>query len=368
MESASVFADELMLFALARTFKVHVVVFTRNRCWSTIGSDDYISGDRLLEICEVKLLYVGQHMFAELRPKPFIPVTKPVMSKLLNYSHLQSNTEEEILAPIDLSKPNAGNEEQNNTSSKSPCDIANNNLAQTSGSTSTVVPENTVRDNHDATNGENDIDYNEYDHFSINVNGQNSDSNSGEYLFSSSEEVPVTPYADKNNIALTHDTWETPSPQALPEIPVMGINKSGNNICVVSSDSTFNQVKSLSPLSHPSNTLCVTGINNDDVNGINNTGEDGNECVTGINNITSMPINDVLGININGIQTLKQLCLDILSKHKLDYSLQEENNTITSITSIPVAAHHCCVPRLTTLCNYMIRSTKCPHSLKSLCK
>ena len=128
-------------------------------------------------------------MFAELRPKPFIPVTKPVMSKLLNYSHLQSNTEEEILPPIDLSKPNAGNEEQNNISSKSPCDIANNNLAQTSGSTSTVVPENTVRDNHDATNGENDIDYNEYDHFSINVNGQNSD----KYLFSSSEEVPVTP-------------------------------------------------------------------------------------------------------------------------------------------------------------------------------
>ena len=30
MESASIFADELMLFALARTFKVHVVVFTRN--------------------------------------------------------------------------------------------------------------------------------------------------------------------------------------------------------------------------------------------------------------------------------------------------------------------------------------------------
>ena len=32
MESPSIFGDELMLFALVRTFYRHVVVFTRNQC------------------------------------------------------------------------------------------------------------------------------------------------------------------------------------------------------------------------------------------------------------------------------------------------------------------------------------------------
>ena len=309
-------------------------------------------------------------MFTELRPKPFIPVTKPVMSKLPNYSHLQSNTKEDIPPPIDLSKPSASNEEQNNTSSINTCDIVNYNLTQTSCSTSTVVPGNTVLDNHDDTDSESDIDYSEDDNFSGNVNGQSSDSDSGEYLFSSSDEIPETPCADENNMALTQGTWETSSPKALPAIPVMGINKAGIDICVVSSDSTFNQTQSPSPLLHPTHTLCVTGINNDIANGVNNMGEGGKECVTGINNISSMPINNESGINIIGIgiQTLKQLCLDILLRNKLDYSLQGGMNNTTFMMLMPVTNHQCCVPRLTTLCSYAVRSTKCPHSLKTLFK
>ena len=151
MESSSVFADELMLFALARTFKVHVVVFTRNRCWSMIGSDDYISGDRLLEICDVKLLYVGQHMFAELRPKPFILVTKLVMSKLPNYSHLKSTTDDEIPTPIDLSKPTADNGDQANPTYPLPCGNLNNNLDRKSSTTSVMEPADINTDNNDDT-------------------------------------------------------------------------------------------------------------------------------------------------------------------------------------------------------------------------
>ena len=65
------FVDELMLFAMVRTFQHHVVVYGKHRCWCTIGTDDPIDGDRLLDICQVHLVYIGENMFAELRRKPF---------------------------------------------------------------------------------------------------------------------------------------------------------------------------------------------------------------------------------------------------------------------------------------------------------
>ena len=89
MESPSVYRDKLMLFALAQMFHRHDVVFTRYKCWSTIGLDDFITGECLLKICDLKLLYIGQHMFAELKQKPFIPVMKPVVCKIPTYTHLE---------------------------------------------------------------------------------------------------------------------------------------------------------------------------------------------------------------------------------------------------------------------------------------
>ena len=73
MKSDSVFGDELMLFALANRYQKHAVVFTANRFWSTVGSDEPIAGTRLLEICEIHLLYTGKHMYGELKPRTFQP-------------------------------------------------------------------------------------------------------------------------------------------------------------------------------------------------------------------------------------------------------------------------------------------------------
>ena len=71
MQKKETFGDELMLYALARTFQRHIVVYTEYRCWSTVGTDVPINGDRLLDICHVQLVHVGKDMYAELRPKPF---------------------------------------------------------------------------------------------------------------------------------------------------------------------------------------------------------------------------------------------------------------------------------------------------------
>ena len=67
MSSDSVFADELMIFALSCMYQCHTVIFTHNMCWTTIGTDEPIKGHRLLEICQVHLIYIRVHMFTELK-------------------------------------------------------------------------------------------------------------------------------------------------------------------------------------------------------------------------------------------------------------------------------------------------------------
>ena len=74
------FADELMLFAMARTFQHHMVVYGKLRCWSTIGTDAPIDGDRLLDISQVHLVYIGENMFAKLRRKVFATTKKRFVS------------------------------------------------------------------------------------------------------------------------------------------------------------------------------------------------------------------------------------------------------------------------------------------------
>ena len=59
MSSESVFTDELMIFALSKVYNRHTEIFTSNACWTTIGTDAPITGRRLLEICEIHLLYIG---------------------------------------------------------------------------------------------------------------------------------------------------------------------------------------------------------------------------------------------------------------------------------------------------------------------
>ena len=86
MREPSTFGDVLMLYALSCTFQRHTVVFTKLRCWSTIGTDNPISSDRLLDICHIKLVYLGKDMYAELRRKPFNKSGKNMVVAALKYN------------------------------------------------------------------------------------------------------------------------------------------------------------------------------------------------------------------------------------------------------------------------------------------
>ena len=59
--------DELTLYCLARFTGHHALVYTNDFCWSTLLNQFRLSEDALYERSKVKLVYVGNHMFNELK-------------------------------------------------------------------------------------------------------------------------------------------------------------------------------------------------------------------------------------------------------------------------------------------------------------
>ena len=60
------YADELTLFSLSWLYKQHMVVITKNKLWSTLHSNSPVNEEALLDICSVKLVYLGQLRFGTL--------------------------------------------------------------------------------------------------------------------------------------------------------------------------------------------------------------------------------------------------------------------------------------------------------------
>ena len=69
----TMYADELTLFSLNWLYKQHTVVITANKLWSTLHSNIPVSEETLLDVCSVKLVYLGQLRFRVLRRKIHIP-------------------------------------------------------------------------------------------------------------------------------------------------------------------------------------------------------------------------------------------------------------------------------------------------------
>ena len=64
-------ADELALYALSDLTKQHTVVITSTKPWSTVHSDIVLKDIHgLLDVCGVKLLYLGNNKFSRLRRRP----------------------------------------------------------------------------------------------------------------------------------------------------------------------------------------------------------------------------------------------------------------------------------------------------------
>ena len=107
MKYEGIRGDETTIHALARVYQRHVVVYTKNRPWTTIKPDGTLNEENLWEMCDVHLLYLGQHVYAELKLKPFSEIRhrKLVTDPQMQISAIKSNQANSIVTePVDLSK------------------------------------------------------------------------------------------------------------------------------------------------------------------------------------------------------------------------------------------------------------------------
>ena len=63
--------DELMLFALCRTYNRHCLVICKERNWTTVACKQPMQESELLRICNVALVFLGNGTFGELKAWPF---------------------------------------------------------------------------------------------------------------------------------------------------------------------------------------------------------------------------------------------------------------------------------------------------------
>ena len=71
--------DELLLYVLNRIHCRHTVVYTANRAWSTLKPESNITTDDLLSICDLRLVYLGNKTFGELKRLPMCAPPLPQM-------------------------------------------------------------------------------------------------------------------------------------------------------------------------------------------------------------------------------------------------------------------------------------------------
>ena len=83
------YCDELGLLSLSALYRRHTLVVTANKLWSTIEHPTPVNLLELLNECSVKLVYLGQLRFGELKTHPRRP-SRPMPTK----SSTQKSTEE----------------------------------------------------------------------------------------------------------------------------------------------------------------------------------------------------------------------------------------------------------------------------------
>ena len=100
--------DELAIYALCDMLKRHAFVFTWTKPWTTVdGSIGSLTVPELCMMCDVRLIYLGNNKFGEIKCKPEVlsPLPKPKPFKEEQTSHtLVSPSEELVVGILDESK------------------------------------------------------------------------------------------------------------------------------------------------------------------------------------------------------------------------------------------------------------------------
>ena len=99
--------DEIALHILCRMFNRHCVVVTSAKMWSTVKTDRPICEEKLMEICDLKFLFVEPRVFGELRSKPAIPPSPRTCTVFESVTDIirrdKKTTTGQQVAPLNLS-------------------------------------------------------------------------------------------------------------------------------------------------------------------------------------------------------------------------------------------------------------------------
>ena len=106
--------DELAIYAMCDMLKQHAFVFTHTKPWTTVdGSIASLKIPELCMMCDVRLIYLGNNKFSEVKLKPEIlsPVPRPIPLKretpdvqLQTEQSLMSLTQEVVVGILDASQ------------------------------------------------------------------------------------------------------------------------------------------------------------------------------------------------------------------------------------------------------------------------
>ena len=95
--------DELAIYALCDMLKRHAFVFTRTKPWTTVdGSIGTPTVPELCMMCDVRLIYLGNNKFGEIKCKPEVlsPLPKPIPFRIEQTPRTLVSPSEELVVGI----------------------------------------------------------------------------------------------------------------------------------------------------------------------------------------------------------------------------------------------------------------------------
>ena len=99
-----VYCDELALMGLCNMYHRHCVVLTQNKLWSTVQADKPLNLLDLLNICSVRLIYLGNLHFGVLTWRPHLP--KKVATQSPGFNIIEEYTLDDANSAASVDKGN----------------------------------------------------------------------------------------------------------------------------------------------------------------------------------------------------------------------------------------------------------------------
>ena len=95
--------DALAIYAMSDMYGVHSCVITKSKPWTTVANTFHGTDIDVLKLCQVKLVYLGNHKYGKLVPKAYVGQSSYVTSNFnfasMTYQHMLPPPTPKVQAP-----------------------------------------------------------------------------------------------------------------------------------------------------------------------------------------------------------------------------------------------------------------------------